>query len=163
MCTGVCVCVCVCVYRCVDIDECSQKHNCSMLCINLPGSYRCDCRDAYRLSSDDISCDDVNECVEKTDWCQQLCVNNDGSFLCQCRPGYTLSAKGGVQLVPSPIASDLSFRCCIYGLLQKWKNTQATTLLPNLFSACSLGDVCVLSCSSSSLFLVGSLLRWSRV
>ena len=46
-------------------------------------------------------------------------------------------------------------------LLQKCKNTQRTTLLPNLFSACCLGDIYVVPCSPSSLFRVlGSTVLW---
>ena len=81
----------------MDIDECSER-NCSDLCINLPGSYKCDCSDGYRLSSDNVNCDDINECVERTDSCQQECVNSKGSFQCECFSGYILGDKGMVCL-----------------------------------------------------------------
>ena len=43
----------------LDIDECqnSQSHNCEQICINLPGTFLCDCRDGYNLNADAHSCD----------------------------------------------------------------------------------------------------------
>jgi len=52
----VCVCVCVCV---PDVDECSdgEGRTCSQLCVNLPGSYRCQCVDeGYTLDHDAHTC-----------------------------------------------------------------------------------------------------------
>ncbi|XP_070174967.1 uncharacterized protein [Littorina saxatilis] len=83
--------------RCIDINECSQNYNCTHLCVNTPGSYTCACRYGYRLDSDDVSCDDVNECAEEMDGCQQQCANTEGSFECLCSPGYTLSSKGSCE------------------------------------------------------------------
>lgn len=43
--------------RCLDINECSQgKHNCSQICVNLPGGYICKCQRYYELQSDGVSC-----------------------------------------------------------------------------------------------------------
>ena len=35
--------------RCVDVDECADGANggCDQLCVNKPGSFRCDCREGY--------------------------------------------------------------------------------------------------------------------
>ena len=42
---------------CVDINECGQgTHNCEQLCINTVGSFVCNCRSGYRLSSDGRTC-----------------------------------------------------------------------------------------------------------
>ncbi|XP_074911974.1 epidermal growth factor-like protein 7 [Buteo buteo] len=40
-----------------DVDECAgQSHGCGQLCINTAGSYRCACRDGFRLAADDKVC-----------------------------------------------------------------------------------------------------------
>ena len=42
-----------------DIDECQNKSgiNCDQLCVNLPGSYFCDCNNGYKLNADGGTCD----------------------------------------------------------------------------------------------------------
>ena len=42
-----------------DFDECQNKssNNCEQLCVNLPASFFCDCRDGYELNTDGRSCD----------------------------------------------------------------------------------------------------------
>lgn len=43
--------------RCLDIDECTMKrHNCERYCINVPGSFRCDCGHGYSLDRDGHTC-----------------------------------------------------------------------------------------------------------
>lgn len=39
---------------CTDIDECEGV--CSQLCINTPGSYRCDCHPGYEMEADGHRC-----------------------------------------------------------------------------------------------------------
>ncbi|KAM9064934.1 epidermal growth factor-like protein 7 [Sarcophilus harrisii] len=40
-----------------DVDECSQPgHGCPQDCINVPGSYHCQCQEGYELSSDGKLC-----------------------------------------------------------------------------------------------------------
>ncbi|XP_036605335.1 epidermal growth factor-like protein 7 isoform X2 [Trichosurus vulpecula] len=40
-----------------DVDECSQPgHGCPQKCINIPGSYHCQCQEGYELSSDGRLC-----------------------------------------------------------------------------------------------------------
>ncbi|KAK3523688.1 hypothetical protein QTP70_008612 [Hemibagrus guttatus] len=43
---------------CLDIDECSRKNEtvCSQICINTPGSYRCDCEPGFYLEDDGKTC-----------------------------------------------------------------------------------------------------------
>jgi fibrillin 1 len=54
-------------------------------CVNLDGSYQCDCMPGYRFDSE--TCVDINECIEVSDKCGKgaECINTDGSFDCQCR------------------------------------------------------------------------------
>ena len=42
-----------------DIDECQNKSriDCDQLCVNLPGSYFCDCYSGYKLNADGGTCD----------------------------------------------------------------------------------------------------------
>lgn len=42
-----------------DLDECESNsaNNCKQLCINVPTSYFCDCRDGFKLNADGQSCD----------------------------------------------------------------------------------------------------------
>lgn len=43
---------------CLDIDECATKNEtiCSQVCINIPGSYRCECEKGYFLEDDGKTC-----------------------------------------------------------------------------------------------------------
>ncbi|XP_066566877.1 collagen and calcium-binding EGF domain-containing protein 1 isoform X2 [Amia ocellicauda] len=43
---------------CLDIDECANKNEtvCSQICINTPGSYRCECERGYFIEEDGKSC-----------------------------------------------------------------------------------------------------------
>ncbi|XP_076613864.1 epidermal growth factor-like protein 7 [Chaetodon auriga] len=39
-----------------DVDECSEQRPCVQECVNTAGSYRCACRDGFRLAGDGRSC-----------------------------------------------------------------------------------------------------------
>lgn len=39
-----------------DVDECGGRQPCAQLCVNTAGSYRCACRDGFRLAGDGRSC-----------------------------------------------------------------------------------------------------------
>lgn len=40
----------------VDRDECKEEKPCDQICVNQPGSYRCECRENYNLQEDGHSC-----------------------------------------------------------------------------------------------------------
>ncbi|XP_041706445.2 epidermal growth factor-like protein 7 isoform X1 [Coregonus clupeaformis] len=42
-----------------DVDECSEQQPCSHQCVNMAGSYRCVCREGYRLARDSHSCESL--------------------------------------------------------------------------------------------------------
>ncbi|XP_064599431.1 signal peptide, CUB and EGF-like domain-containing protein 2 [Liolophura sinensis] len=81
---------------CEDKDECldTKSHACRQLCINELGSYRCDCKIGYVLAADEVSCDDVDECVGEpaNGNCTEICENVPGTFNCLCNDGYQLMA-----------------------------------------------------------------------
>ena len=39
---------------CLDINECQQDAECSQICTNTEGSYKCSCRDGYVLESNNF-------------------------------------------------------------------------------------------------------------
>uniref|UniRef100_W5KF76 EGF containing fibulin extracellular matrix protein 2b n=1 Tax=Astyanax mexicanus TaxID=7994 RepID=W5KF76_ASTMX len=77
---------------CVDIDECRYRY-CQHRCVNVPGSFSCQCEPGFQLAGNNRSCVDVNEC-EMGAPCQQRCYNTYGTFLCRCEQGYDLSPDG---------------------------------------------------------------------
>lgn len=69
--------------RCVDVDECATsdyKGDCDHICKNTLGSYKCACRDGYKLRQRTM-CFDINECEESAHQCQHNCTNTDGRLL----------------------------------------------------------------------------------
>ena len=80
---------------CTDIDECnSGTHECSQLCINTFGSYRCDCQDGFSMI-DNRSCQDIDECAltsgrQAACSAKQTCKNTQGGYHCieTCPAGY---------------------------------------------------------------------------
>ncbi|XP_067687043.1 uncharacterized protein [Haliotis asinina] len=84
-------------------DKCDQdKNECSTVtcqansdCQNLPGTYRCQCRTGYSLSTDNTTCEEMNECSStKDNICDHNCHNTEGSYFCTCKPGFVLEGKG---------------------------------------------------------------------
>uniref|UniRef100_A0A182JMQ3 EGF-like domain-containing protein n=1 Tax=Anopheles atroparvus TaxID=41427 RepID=A0A182JMQ3_ANOAO len=82
---------------CTDVDECKEMPGlCHQRCLNYWGSYRCGCNPGYRLSYNNRTCDDVDECEEykSANLCVGNCENTPGSYACSCPPGYNLGADG---------------------------------------------------------------------
>ncbi|XP_019344239.1 latent-transforming growth factor beta-binding protein 2 isoform X6 [Alligator mississippiensis] len=78
--------------RCIDDDECHSKRTCAHgLCINLDGSFRCSCYHGYEVTTDEKSCQDINECEDPTTSCLGgKCLNTLGSYTCLCQAGFEL-------------------------------------------------------------------------
>ncbi|XP_053687239.1 uncharacterized protein LOC128736776 [Sabethes cyaneus] len=85
-------------HSCHDLDECELgRHMCSHDCFNTPGSYRCGCPHGLTLSTDNRTCDDVDECQnqDRDDICGDLqCLNTYGSYKCVCPEGKELDEYG---------------------------------------------------------------------
>ncbi|XP_040894238.1 fibulin-1 isoform X2 [Toxotes jaculatrix] len=83
--------------RCVDIDECKgpEKACAGHGCINLLGSYRCECEPGYNFNSITRLCEDINECRHYPGrLCAHKCENTLGSYKCSCTTGFKLSSDG---------------------------------------------------------------------
>uniref|UniRef100_UPI0037E7B205 complement component C1q receptor-like n=1 Tax=Semicossyphus pulcher TaxID=241346 RepID=UPI0037E7B205 len=76
--------------NCSDIDECQSQICDHHLCINSYGSYKCMCKDGYKMVEG--KCSDFDECVQSR--CEHSCSNSIGSFSCNCNEGFTLSEDG---------------------------------------------------------------------
>ncbi|XP_074985573.1 protein kinase C-binding protein NELL1 isoform X6 [Caretta caretta] len=81
-----------CCSVCRDIDECAAKmHYChaNTVCVNLPGTYRCDCVPGY-IRVDDFSCTEHDECGSGQHNCDEnaICTNTVRGHSCTCKPGY---------------------------------------------------------------------------
>ncbi|KAK2157060.1 hypothetical protein NP493_1917g00009 [Ridgeia piscesae] len=90
-----------------DVDECNMNtDSCTdlQLCINTPGSFKCECKQGYRMENE--ICKDIDECSEQSSGCQQNCTNNDGSFNCSCSGGYNLDTDG-ISCKQDPALSEL--------------------------------------------------------
>uniref|UniRef100_A0A182LZB6 Uncharacterized protein n=1 Tax=Anopheles culicifacies TaxID=139723 RepID=A0A182LZB6_9DIPT len=79
---------------CTDHNECLQPkdHNCQQRCVNLEGSYRCDCYAGYE-KNDLGQCIDINECAIDNGGCgsKAQCINTAGGSRCACPVGYKLT------------------------------------------------------------------------
>ena len=93
----------------LDIDECSRI-DCTddfEVCVNLPGSYACRCREGYIRDSLESSCYstlftsfmkvvsdvpplDENECTMREEPCgpNAMCNDTEGSYNCTCNDGF---------------------------------------------------------------------------
>ncbi|KAM3838043.1 EGF-containing fibulin-like extracellular matrix protein 1, partial [Diretmus argenteus] len=75
---------------CRDVNECESINPCQHQCYNIPGSFICQCEQGYQLASDQLSCQDVDECSFSNYMCQWQCVNQPGGYACVCPEGYQL-------------------------------------------------------------------------
>ena len=76
-----------------DINECSTLNGgCNQVCTNQVGSFQCECLRGYRLSPDQRTCADINECAEQKPCDAQhgVCTNVRGSYKCSCVTGFYL-------------------------------------------------------------------------
>lgn len=81
----------------LDTNECLERggekgHHCNMntKCVNVYGSYKCECLQGY-AESDKWNCVEIDECATNTHLCDNnaICTNTAGSYNCACKEGYT--------------------------------------------------------------------------
>ncbi|XP_006872431.1 PREDICTED: nidogen-2 [Chrysochloris asiatica] len=90
---------------CVDVDECTTgSHHCgpNSVCINMKGSYKCECPNGYEFAEDRHTCILIapppNPCEDGSHTCapagQAQCIHHGGRmFTCACLPGYAGSGQ----------------------------------------------------------------------
>ncbi|XP_013382916.1 fibulin-1 isoform X2 [Lingula anatina] len=84
---------------CRDIDECARgTANCppGQQCLNLPGSFQCQCGEGYEFNPTTRTCDDVDECTRYGTVCSlnSKCQNTPGSYECTCNTGFKRARNG---------------------------------------------------------------------
>uniref|UniRef100_A0AAY4CEM9 Fibrillin-1 n=1 Tax=Denticeps clupeoides TaxID=299321 RepID=A0AAY4CEM9_9TELE len=81
----------------VDIDECREIPGVceNGVCINMIGSFRCECPVGFVYNDKLLICEDIDEC-QNGPICQQnaVCLNLAGSYRCDCKPGYRFTSTG---------------------------------------------------------------------
>uniref|UniRef100_A0A6Q2ZCU0 Latent transforming growth factor beta binding protein 3 n=1 Tax=Esox lucius TaxID=8010 RepID=A0A6Q2ZCU0_ESOLU len=106
-----------CDFECVlDVNECFKSDICGQggQCLNLPGSYKCECHKGFRSKSQrQPACEDINECLDPSSCPNELCENNQGSYECvPCPAGH--QAQGGVCCMGYPAGARTGFRCRVW-------------------------------------------------
>lgn len=79
-----------------DVNECLVNNGhgpCQGTCINLEGSYECNCSDipGHKLAADNHTCEDIDECSTNNGGCSHVCLNTPGSAFCLCPDGFYLT------------------------------------------------------------------------
>ncbi|XP_057162908.1 growth arrest-specific protein 6 isoform X2 [Ursus arctos] len=98
-----------------DVDECANGDACGEArCRNLPGSYSCLCDEGYAFSSQEKTCQDVDECVEGR--CEQTCVNSPGGYTCHC------DGRGGLKLSPDMNTCEDILPCVPFNMAKSMKS-----------------------------------------
>ncbi|XP_028649680.1 neurogenic locus protein delta-like [Erpetoichthys calabaricus] len=77
-----------------DINECLGSNLCQQQCVNVPGTYKCNCSAGYVLEANGFSCVAQSESVCNTpaNNCEQLCYESNGGFSCACKQDFTLNS-----------------------------------------------------------------------
>ncbi len=101
------------------MNECAQSNGgCQHECVNTDGSFYCRCRSGYTLSTDGLTCDDVDECNNAFPCpAGRLCLNTYGNYYCissQCE--YLGMWRSGKVSHPKTLT---------LGVLEKFRRSEA--------------------------------------
>uniref|UniRef100_A0A3B5B9F5 Fibulin 1 n=1 Tax=Stegastes partitus TaxID=144197 RepID=A0A3B5B9F5_9TELE len=100
-----------------DVDECRTGNVCGDHgCVNLLGSYRCECKTGFSFNSITKLCDGttqshIDECAAGTHTCSvsQSCFNVLGGYRClsfECPPNFRQAAKGRCDRLTCELTRD---------------------------------------------------------
>uniref|UniRef100_UPI0037E707F9 fibulin-1-like n=1 Tax=Semicossyphus pulcher TaxID=241346 RepID=UPI0037E707F9 len=108
--------------RCEDVNECLTGNVCvGHGCVNLMGTYRCECKSGFVFNSLTKTCEDINECRHYPGrLCAHKCENTEGSYMCSCTSGFKVSHDGrNCEDVNECDANPCSQECAnVYGSYQ---------------------------------------------
>ncbi|KYK70539.1 microneme protein MIC7 [Toxoplasma gondii TgCatPRC2] len=84
---------------CKDINECEEPDHCpeNSVCINTPGSYRCECKTGFAKDAEGM-CTGKDFCVTGENGCDPnfaTCTPVVGSYACACKDGFQGSGRKG--------------------------------------------------------------------
>ncbi|XP_021928594.1 fibulin-1 isoform X7 [Zootermopsis nevadensis] len=67
---------------------------CAHICVPVPGSFRCECREGFTLMADGKSCqhDDLPDRCKINNPCAHKCLDTGIAIECSCHPGYKLAS-----------------------------------------------------------------------
>lgn len=95
-----------------DVDECTEPDTCSQICINLPGSYKCDCEEGYEIDPVSKTCK-----AESGNIWEKECIYS------------VLTLKS--HLIYWQIASPADLNCCLFFSLLHPPGTVPTLYFTN--------------------------------
>ncbi|GFN75037.1 fibrillin-2-like isoform x23 [Plakobranchus ocellatus] len=100
-----------------DVNECEKSTNqCPGPCINLAGSYRCDCNiTGFTQSEAPDHCNDIDECAENNGGCDDVCINKRGTFECRCNAKGRKLGENGRSCVDVDECSRYKSKVCAHG------------------------------------------------
>ena len=105
----------------LDVNECLRADACSKnsVCVNVPNSFYCTCRDGYTgigtacegkssmiclfliaIVKIVYACEDINECLSHKCSRNEVCRNTEGSYRCDCQAGF---ARDGSKCDGNPL------------------------------------------------------------
>ncbi|XP_078621100.1 uncharacterized protein LOC144887611 isoform X2 [Branchiostoma floridae x Branchiostoma japonicum] len=77
----------------IELCECPCAQICTYTNFKT-GHFQCSCRKGFKLNSDGLTCDDIDECETNNGGCAQVCSNFDGGFECSCGKFFKLNSDG---------------------------------------------------------------------